>query len=122
MGPHSLTLDLSLEILGKETVVLSIKGNYSVIRNGVTPIKLSRAYDRLWDSLDYDGDHRHLEGVTRASVSSVLSELQETIERYENGSDTARNNARLASKTEAHEAARRARAGLRRGTRCRICS
>ena len=76
------------------------------------PHKLSRAYDRLWDSLDYDGDHRHLEGVTRASVSSVLSELQETIERYENGSDTARNNARLASKTEAHEAARRVMASL----------
>ena len=38
--------------------------------------------------------------------------IQETIERYENGSDTARNNARLASATEEYEAARQVMTSL----------
>ena len=109
MAPHSLTLALSLDILEQETVALEIKRHYSVIRDGVTPLQLSRAYDRLWDSLGYCGDHRHLEGVTRASVGSALSELQETVERYENDPGNA---ARLARSKKDYETARRELASL----------
>ena len=86
MGSHSLTLDLALPILGKETAVLDIKGAFSVVR-GVTPAKLARAYNRLWESLDYQGDHRYLEGATQSTVSREMREFEEELERLEDGPD-----------------------------------
>ena len=80
---HKLTLELSLGILKKQTAILNIMDTYAVIRNGVTAVKLSRAYNRLWDSLEYEGDHRYLEGVRQTSKSMEVRRLEENVANFE---------------------------------------
>ncbi len=80
------------------------------MRNGVTPVKLARAYNRLWDGLQYGGDRGRREGTSRASRQ--LRKLEDEVERLEDGvPDSSANTARLVHATERYEDAQRAMRG-----------
>ena len=91
--------------------MLDIKGAFSVVR-GVTPAKLARAYNRLWESLDDQGDHRFLEGATQSTVSREMRDFEEELERLEDGPDDRASNVRLVSAVECFDDAQRVMRGL----------